>query len=385
MPHALLSASGASRWMSCTPSARLEEQFPESTSSYAEEGTLAHSLADTLCRYKANLPCDLAEETEVIGKSPFFNTEMYDYIDRYSDYINECFMEAKSFSSDAIMETEVKLDLRRYIPDGYGTSDIVIIADGPLQIIDLKYGKGVPVSAENNKQMMLYALGALDKYDILYDINTVAMTIYQPRLDNISVWAIPVRDLLNWAETTLKEKAALAFDGAGEYQAGDHCRFCRARGICRARAEENLKLAQYDFKQADLLTVNEVADILKIADNLKNWADDVSAYALEQAVNHGVRYEGWKIVEGKSSRVFSDPLKVEDALRKEQFTDFEIFNKKLKGIGDMEKLLGKTQFKAILGDFIIKPQGKPTLVPETDPRPEWNSASSAVADFANID
>jgi len=385
MPHALLSASGASRWMACTPSARLEEQFPESTSSYAEEGTLAHELADTLCRYKTGLFCDLSTELENISKSPLYNTEMYDYIDRYSDYVNECFMTSRSYSSDAVIETEVRLDLRKYIPDGFGTSDIVVIADGVMQIIDLKYGKGVPVSAENNKQMMLYALGALDKYDLLYDISVVNMTIYQPRLDNISVCEMPVEDLLNWAETILREKAALAFDGAGEYQAGEHCRFCRAKGVCRARAEENLKLACYEFKQADLLAENEIADILKVADNLKNWADDVAAFALDQAVNQGVHYEGWKVVEGRSNRIYTDPKKVEDKLKSEQYTDRDIFNIKLKGIGDIEKLMGKKRFQTILGDFIVRPQGKPTLAPETDGRPEWNSAVSAALDFANTE
>ncbi|MDR1914395.1 MAG: DUF2800 domain-containing protein, partial [Clostridiales bacterium] len=355
MAHALLSPSAASRWMTCPPSARLETKFENTTSVYAEEGLLAHSLADALCKYSVGtlIGEDFATVLGQIGHSQYYNSEMHGYIDAYSQYVAECFATAKARTGDAVIETEVKFDLRKYIPDSFGTSDVVIIGDGIMQVIDLKYGQGVPVDAENNKQMMIYALGALEKYDFLYDIHTVNMTIYQPRLDNISTWDLPVEDLREWAETELKVKAALAYDGAGDYKAGGHCRFCRAKAICRARAEENLRLAQYEFKQGPLLSDEEIGDILKVSENLKNWAENVAAYALEQAIS-GTQYEGWKLVEGRSNRIISDETAAVETLEA-LYPPEKIYNKKLKGIGDLEKLMGKKAFNASLGSLIIKP------------------------------
>lgn len=386
MSHALLSPSGASRWMACTPSARLEEQFPESSTTYAEEGTLAHSLAEVLNSYnfKKITKAQMTKKLKPIKENAYYNAEMQEYIETFCQYVWETFNAAKAISKDAVIALEEKLDIRAYVPEGFGTGDVIIVADGVLTVIDLKYGQGVPVSAENNKQMMLYALGALDKYDMLYGVDTVRMVIYQPRLDNISEWEMDAELLTLWADDELKEKAALAYDGAGEYCPGDHCRFCRARATCRARAEENLKLAAYDFKPSELLSNEEIADILKVSQKLVNWAEDVSKYALDQAVNHGTRFEGWKLVEGRSNRVINDPTKVGELLDP-LYEQEELYNIKLKGIGDLEKLLGKSQFTEMLGPYVVKPQGKPTLAPESDKRPEWNSAAAAAEEFKNVE
>lgn len=387
MAHALLSPSGASRWMACTPSARLEEKFPESTSTYAEEGTLAHKLAETVNSYNLLKNCtktQLKKKLKEIEESSYYNAEMQNYIDAFCHYVWETYNSAKAISKDAVIALEAELDIRAYVPDCRGTGDVIIVADGILTVIDLKYGLGVPVLAENNKQMMLYALGALDEYDMQYGINSVKMIIYQPRRDNISEWEISAEALLDWAENELKQKAALAYDGAGDFCPGDHCRFCKARATCRARAEENLKLAAYEFRPPEQLSNEEIADILKIIERLTNWAGDVSAYALDQAVNHNVRFEGWKLVEGRSNRIISNQDEAANVLTSESYSHNDIYNQKLKGIGDLEKLVGKDRFNELLAAYIVKPQGKPTLVPESDRRPEWNSAASAAEVFADV-
>jgi len=388
--HALLSPSGASRWMACPPSARLEERFPESASSYAEEGTLAHALAEAVSSYnfrkyinagitKAKLNKKLTE----IQTSPYYDADMERHIDAFCKYVHEEYLASRATCKDAVIALEERLDLTEYIPDGFGTGDVVIIADSLLTVIDLKYGQGVQVEAENNTQMMLYALGALSQYGHLYAIETVRMVIYQPRRDNISAWSLPASELLYWAETELKEKASLAYDGAGKYCPGDHCRFCKARAVCRARAEENIKLARYDFAPADSLSVEEIADILKIGEKLINWFGDISGHALNEALA-GTEYPGWKVVEGRSNRKIAEEQAVLTALTTEGYTQEEVCSVKLKGIGDLEKLLGKEIFNENIGRYVVKPQGKPVLVPESDSRPALNSAAAAAADFENI-
>jgi len=384
MPHALLSPSGASRWMACTPSARLEESFKDSGSSYAAEGTLAHELAEVLCRHmdKQISVDEMVSRVDEIGKSEYFDADMWEYLTAYVGYVQECLTEARAATPDAILDIESRLDLHEWIPDGFGTADVVIVSDGLLHVVDLKYGKGVPVTADNNMQLMIYGLGALDKYDYLFDLHTVRLTIYQPRLDVISTWEISAADLRQWAETELKEKARLAFEGSGAYAADDHCRFCKAKASCRARAEENLRLARYDFKDGPLLTNVEIADILRVAENLKDWADDVSAYALQQALS-GEKYDGFKLVEGRSNRTFTDEAAAKTVLES-IYSPEHIYTTKLKGITDLEKLMGKKTFTEILGKFVVKPTGKPTLVSVMDKRPEWTNNSSAIADFQDI-
>jgi len=383
MAHALLSPSGAEKWLNCTPSVRLEEQFPETSSEYAAEGTLAHSLAEAYNTYMFNMTGEdehgkrLAE----IENNPLYNRDMHNYILDFYMFVTEEYEEIKVRTGDAFIAFEQSLDLSEYAPDSFGTGDVVIIGDGLIHIIDLKYGKGVMVDAEDNKQMMLYALGAYSAFNMLYAVDTIKMTIYQPRLDNISTTEISVAELLTWANGELKEKAALAFDGAGEFNPGDHCRFCKAKAVCRARAEQNLKLQSYEYKHPDLLTDDEISDIIIISERLKSWADDIAAYALTEALS-GKKWRGFKLVEGRSNRKYSDENAVQQILLNknyglEQFTKTSLF-----GITDMEKLLTKKQFNALLSEYIIKPPGKPALVPETDKRPEY---SSAAIDFADVD
>jgi hypothetical protein len=382
--HALLSASGAYRWLACPPSARLEELFPESSSDYAAEGTAAHALAELKLQHALGL---IDEETYLERSSNFeensdyWSVSMNDYIDDYVSMVVERVNEARNRSKDAQVLLEQRLDFSEWVPDGFGTGDVVIIADDIMEVIDLKYGRGVPVSAEDNAQMRLYALGALALFGDLYDIKTVKMTIIQPRLDSISTDEITAGMLLWWADGELRRRAKLAYDGEGEFKAGDHCRFCRARAGCRARAEANLELAKMEFRQPPLLTEEEIATVLARADELKAWAADVSDYALDQAVNHGVKYPGWKLVEGRSNRKYTDEKAVAETLERAGYTEEDIYQKTVWGITAMERNLGKKRFMELLKDLVIKPAGKPVLVPESDKRPEINSAASAAADF----
>jgi len=342
MAHALLSPSGSSRWMACPPSARLEATFEDPGSSYAAEGTLAHQLAEVLCRHMDGQISvqEMVDRVDELGKSQYFDADMWEHVTAYTGYVQEFLAEARATTPDAILDVESQLDLNEWIPDSFGTADAIIVSDGSLHVMDFKYGKGVAVQAENNKQVMIYGLGALEKYDFLFDLHTVRLTIYQPRLDIISTWELSVPDLRQWAETELKQKARLAYEGGGEFSAGDHCRFCRAKVSCRERAEENLRLARYDFQEGPLLTDAEIGDILQAAGNLKTWADDISAYALQRALS-GVKYNGWKVVEGRSNRIFTDESAAETVL-----------------------------------ESIYKP--------ETDKRPEWTSNTSAIIDFQGV-
>lgn len=384
--HAVLSPSAASRWLACTPSARLELNFPESTSEAASEGTLAHALGELILRFK----------TKKIGKAAYkkklallqadsqYSPAMLDYAEDYAAFVLEQFSKAKAHTKDAVIYLEQKLNLTDYVPDGFGTGDAGIIADKWLTLIDLKYGKGVPVSAEKNKQMMLYALGALREYDYMYDIEMVRLIIYQPRLDSITTYEISVTELKEWAETELRPRAAMAFKGEGDFVPGAHCRFCKAKAVCKANAEYNLELAKYEFNEAVLLSDAEIADILDRADQFIKWIGSVTEHALDEAVNNGKKFPGYKLVEGRSNRTYLDENKVATKLLKEGFLDEEIYTKKLLGITAMEKAITKPTFNSLLNNLVIKPAGKPTLVPESDKRPEYNSLDKAILDFAEV-
>lgn len=383
--HAKLSASGASRWLMCTPSAVLETEFPDSVSEAAQEGTLAHSIGELIIRNKTGRVSSAAVKDcmKNHAKSKFYNPELLEYAEDYALYVLSEYAKAENTTPDAILEVEARLDMTDYIPEGFGTGDAVIIADGTLRIIDLKYGKGVSVSCVENKQMMLYALGALKAYDFLYDIQRVEMTIYQPRLSNISTWGIDVENLRNWAEGFLKPRAELAFKGEGEFVAGDHCKFCRAKNECKALADENMKVFdQFAGKNPALLTDEEMSIIIEKADDINSWAKSMAKYALDQAVNNNKVWPGYKLVEGKSNRAFTDEEKVAEVLSLEGFKDEQIYKPKaLYGITELEKVVGKKNFNPLLGDFITKPSGKPTLAPIADPRPEFNVSAKA---FDNI-
>ncbi len=372
--HALLSASSSHRWLNCPPSARLCEGYEDKGSEYAQEGTDAHSLCEH--KLKLALGMDTTDPTENLS---FYNEEMEQCACDYASYVLELVEEAKKICKDPVVLIEQRLDFSRFVAEGFGTGDCVIIADGTLYIVDYKHGKGVEVSAVENPQMMLYALGALELFDGIYDIDTVRMTIFQPRRENVSVCVMSKDDLLQWAYNDLMAKAKLAYEGGGEFACGDWCRFCKAKAACRKRAEYNLELAKYDFAMPDTLEDAEIAAILEKADELAAWAADVKEFALQQALN-GVRYAGFKVVEGRSNRKYTDEDAVADTVKKAGYDPYE---PKLLGITAMEKLLGKKQFTKLLSGLVEKPQGKPALVPESDKRQEMNidKAASAAEDF----
>lgn len=380
--HAILSASGSTRWLNCTPSARLEEQFEEGeTSVFAEEGTLAHDLGELELRlfFKEISKVKYNKELKKIKAHELYSNEMPDYVDVYTGYVIERYNEAKVKTGDPVISIEQRLDFSHVVPEGFGTGDAVIIADGVLEITDLKYGKGVPVYSENNSQMMLYALGAVNEYDFLYDIKEVRMTIAQPRLDSLSSWQISVEELNTWGEEYVKPRAEMAWAGEGEFVPGDHCQFCRARFTCRARAEMNLELAKHDFANAELLGDEDVSEILEQAKHFKNWIKDIEQYALDQALE-GKKWPGFKVVEGRSNRKYSDDLAVANRLIENNYDEAALYEKKLYGITKMAKIIGKSEFDNLLSDLIIKPQGKPALAPEDDKRPEFNSAAEDFKD-----
>lgn len=387
--HAVLSASGASRWMSCTPSAALEKDIPDQTSVFAEEGTAAHELSEIFLMHEIGEISQMAR-TRRLNKfkkeNEFYSQEMEDYVLQYVDIVIEKINEAKSRSEDSHILLEQRLDFSEWVPEGFGTGDVVVISDGLLEVIDLKYGKGVSVSAVDNPQLKLYGLGAYNQFEMLYDIDSVSMTIVQPRLDNISTETMKATSLIEWAESEVKPKAELAWDGEGEFVPGEHCRFCKIRATCRARADENLEMAKYDFAAPEeivtdpQLGLNEIGKILFKASELQKWAEDVKKYALEQAEKHGEKVPRWKLVEGRSNRKYADEIRVFDALKKGHEED-KIAPRKLLDITAMEKVLGKKLFASSLEGMIIKPSGKPTLVPESDKRTELNSTASAQADF----
>ena len=340
---------------------------------YAAEGTDAH----TLCEYKLKSALGIAVKDPTENLT-YYNEEMEDCANSYAGYILELVEMSKQTCSDPMVLIEQRLDFSKYVPDGFGTGDCVIIADGTLHIVDYKHGQGVLVDAEDNPQMMLYGLGALEPFDGIYDIDTVSMTIFQPRRENVSTHAVSVESLYRWAEDVLKPTAVLAYEGGGEYVSGEHCRFCRAKAECRARAEEKLQLAAYEFALPPLLSDAEIAEILGKLNDLTNWANEIMAYATDTAVKHAKQWPGFKVVEGRSNRKYSDENAVAGVAIAAGYRD--IYRQNLITITEMEKLLGKTKFNEVLGGLITKPPGKPTLVPLSDKRPTMNT-SNAKNDF----
>lgn len=358
MAHAILSASASSRWLHCTPSARLERKFPDTSSPYAEEGTQAHAYAERFLNQFLK-----TGKTTIAIKD---NAEMQEAVQAYVNICIEKINEARTASPDAQIKVEQRLDFSRWVPEGFGTGDMVIISDEFLEIIDLKYGKGVPVSAINNSQMRLYALGMFDAYGYLYGADEVRMTIVQPRLDSISTETITVKDLLAWGEE-VKEKAKIAFAGKGEFCAGAHCRFCKARHTCRAHADYELKNIKEDL-QAPELEDFEISDILLRAKGIKTWLDGLEAYALGKALD-GYEWPGMKLVEGRSTRKITDSELAAYQLLNAGFGVEVIYKPQaLRSITDLEKLCGKKMFGELMSGVIEKPPGKPTLVSADDKR-----------------
>ena len=362
--HALLSASGAHRWMNCPPSARLEREFEDNSGEAAAEGTAAHALAEHKLRKALK-----RRSKKPISK--YDSDEMDVHTDGYVEFIQELIAQAKQECADPVVLIEQRLDFSKYVPDGFGTGDCVIISDRTLHIVDFKYGQGILVSAEGNPQMMLYALGALEMFDAIYDITTVSMTIYQPRRENISTFTMDKESLCQWADEVLKPIASLAFEGSGECVPGEWCRFCRAAVKCRARAEDNLNLARFEFALPPLLSDGDIEEILATLDDLISWASDIKAYALEAAVSHGKEWQGFKLVEGRSNRKYANEEAVAEAAKGAGYRD--IYRQSLITLTEMERLMGRDNFQAILGGLIEKPPGKPTLVPLSDKRQAINA------------
>ena len=365
--HALLSASSSERWLNCPPSARLCESYDDKGSNYAAEGTDAHEL----CEYKLRRALGL-EAKDPTENLTWFNEEMADCASGYAAYILEQVETAKQNCADPVVLIEQRVDFSRWVESGFGTADCIIIADGTLQICDYKHGMGIFVSAEKNPQMQCYALGALELFDGIYDIDFVKMVIYQPRRSNISTYELSKDELYRWADEVLKPTADLAFAGDGNFLCGEWCGFCKAKHDCRARADANLELARYDFKLPPLLTDEEVEEILTQVDDLVSWATDIKEYALQQAIS-GKEWNGWKLVEGRSNRKYTNETAVANTV---SGAGFDPYDHKVLGVTAMQKLLGKSRFDELLAAYIEKPQGKPTLVPESDKRPVMNTAKN---------
>ena len=357
--HAVLSASSSHRWLACPPSALLCAKEKDKPSDFALQGTDAH----TLCEHKLKIALG-QQSKDSVENLTFYDEEMVECTDMYAQYVMEQLSEAKGICKDPIVLIEQHLDFSQWVPDGFGTGDCVLVSDDTLTVIDFKYGLGILVDAENNPQMMCYALGALSLFDGIYDIKDITMTIFQPRREHISTFTISKEELLSWAEETLAPTAKLAAKGEGDYNAGEHCQFCKVKATCRKRAEYNLKLACYDFEMPANLEDEEIEVILSKADEMVSWINDIKEYALKQAIS-GKEWNDWKLVEGRSVRKYIDDKAVAETVENAGFDPYE---KKVIGITAMTKMLGKSKFEELLSGLIEKPQGKPTLVPMSDKR-----------------
>lgn len=369
--HARNSPSALHRTLNCPPSLVLGEQFQDEESQYAAEGSAGHALAEHLIKKH------LKQRTKR-PVSDYYSDDLMEAVEDYVAFVIEKIEDAKRECKSPLFSVEQRVDISEYSPDCFGTADMVIVTDKVAHVIDLKLGRGVEVSAEENPQLMAYGLGVLEMAEMLYDIETVRLTIFQPRINNFSTWDITPEALKTWGEEILKPRSAMALAGAGEFQAGSWCRFCKARNQCRARAEEFLRLARMEFRQPALLSDDEIAKIISVSDELAKWAADVYAYAQDQAITHGKEWNGYKLVEGRSNRKYSSDDEVAEAAKAAGYTD--IYKKTLIGVTEMERLMGKKEFARILGKLVYKPAGKITLVPDTDKR-EAIKKSTAAADF----
>lgn len=381
--HALLSASGASRWMRCTPSARLEDPFPNKSSVFAEEGTLAHEFAELELRRGQNIITQEVYEATLyeLRAHDLYTDDMEENVAVYTSFVEEQLSESRGGS----LIIEEKVNFSKYVPEGYGTCDAIILPESlkKLYVTDLKYGKGVQVDATDNSQLKLYALGAYLRYGMTHDIDVIRLTIVQPRLDHISSWDISATDLLKWADEVLKPKAELAYKGEGELCAGSHCRFCRVAPRCKALSDYSIESAKLDFVDEEpdtLLSDAEMVDLYLKIPTIIDWIKKVNEFMHEEAMTGRV-FKGLKLVEGRANRVWKDKDKVKETLTDNLYSEKQIFISKLAGIGVIEKLLGKKEFNEVLGDLVIKPAGKVSLVPDTDERPAMGLAS-AQRDFA---
>ena len=370
--HAFLAASASERWLHCPPSAKLCAQEDDQGSEYARQGSDAHALCEHLL-LKA-LGRETRDPTEDLT---YYDAEMQEAAEAYAAFVMEQVAEAKTVCHDPLICVEQTVDFSKWVQHGFDTADALIVADDTLYITDMKYGVGCLVSADGedgtgNSQLKCYALGAIDTFGDLYDINRIRLSIFQPRRDNVDTFELTKADLLQWADEVLAPIAKLAYEGQGEFEAGNHCQFCRVKATCRKRAEYAMELAKYEFADAPTLDENEIAEILPQIDTLVSWAEDIKSYALNQALS-GVRYPGFKLVAGRSNRKYADEAAVARVVSE---AGYDPYDKKLVGITEMTKRLGKKRFEELLNGLLIKPEGKPVLVPVTDTRPELNNAKN---------
>ena len=370
--HAFLAASASERWLHCPPSAKLCAQEDDQGSEYARQGSDAHALCEHLL-LKA-LGRETRDPTEDLT---YYDAEMQEAAEAYAAFVMEQVAEAKTVCHDPLICVEQTVDFSKWVQHGFGTADALIVADDTLYITDMKYGVGCLVTADGedgtgNSQLKCYALGAIDTFGDLYDINRIRLSIFQPRRDNVDTFELTKADLLQWADEVLAPIAKLAYEGQGEFVAGNHCQFCRVKATCRKRAEYAMELAKYEFADAPTLDENEIAEILPQIDTLVSWAEDIKSYALNQALS-GVRYPGFKLVAGRSNRKYADEAAVARVVSE---AGYDPYDKKLVGITEMTKRLGKKRFEELLNGLLIKPEGKPVLVPATDTRPELNNAKN---------
>lgn len=379
--HALLSASGAHRWLHCTGSPLLEKDFPDSTSVYAQEGTLAHYLCELkLMAYTGEITKrKLTSMKNKLMKSELWQPEMDSTSEAYLDYIKDITM---SYTVKPVILTEKRVDFSRYVPEGFGTADCLILAGDTLHVVDYKHGKGVVVDADHNPQMMLYALGAMSELSLLYRFKFVHMTIVQPRVNNISEFTMTADELIEWGESVVKPKAEAAMSGKGEFEAGDWCRFCRAKQQCKTRYESNDSLypqlsAQHDPR---LITLAELGEYLKRGRDMAAWLEDMKEYALSESLA-GVEVPGWKAVEGRGSRAFTNTDDAVDTLIKNGIDESVLYERRVLTLAQMEKAVGKKAFGELVGDLVVKNPGKPTLVEESDKRPRITNQPTAADVF----
>lgn len=379
--HALLSASSAHRWLHCTGSPLLEKEFPDTTSVYAQEGTLAHELCELkLKKYTTVMPKGTYTRAHnKIMKSELWQNEMEGTSETYLEYVKGIMLSCEIAPAVLI---EKRVDFSRYVPEGFGTADCLILAGDTLHVIDYKHGKGVVVDADHNPQMMLYALGAMDELSLLYRFKSVHMVIVQPRVSNISEFTMTADELRDWGESVVKPKAEAAISGNGTFEAGDWCRFCRAKQQCKTRYESNDSLYPELSERHDprLITLAELGEYLKRGKDMAAWLEDMKEYALSESLA-GAEVPGWKAVEGRGSRAFTDTDEAVDILIKNGIDESVLYERRVLTLAQMEKAVGKKAFGEIVGNLVVKNPGKPTLVEESDKRPKITNQPTAADVF----
>lgn len=383
MAHALLGPSSASRWMACPPSVRLCEQFEDVESEYAKEGSLAHEIAELKVKKLIDPGLTSRKFTSAMKKlkeKELYQEEMQGYTDEYVEFIQE---QMYSYETTPHISVEQKVDFSQYVPGGFGTADCILISNDTLHVIDFKYGKGVPVSVENNAQLLLYALGAYLAYEMIFPIEHIKMSIVQPRLTGIDTWECSLDYLLDFAKKA-QEKAVMALNSEGDFNCGEHCKFCKAKATCKARANANLELAKYEFKSVDLLTLEEIGEILQKAHDLDTWVKELEKYALAESLK-GNNVPGWKAVNGKGSRSFKNTDDAIKVLKENGIAEELLYERKYLTLAQMEKVIGKKDFNNLVGDLIVMNAGKPTLVEVSDKREAITNRIKAEDEFSVVD